>query len=277
MDSTTALPRSRQQILFGELSGALAQAPKDQLQAWGKDSVVLLGRVTRRRAKNFGSLLKKLGAATVEEAKDAKKAYDERRLKEHASTRAKGIASSTADVTERLKDTVNSIRVALAANPKEAAPALVVSLLAFVAASGGVDGDGGAPDLDLIAGIDAHRSIFTHSVLSGAVIETLLASSAQLIALIHGFLPEQHDPIWDAIAKHKDQYLAAAAQGASLGVAYHLFVDSTLQPAPYHDLPGEHPLAVHQAVMGANAAAEGLDADKKLKTFQRPQVKPQNG
>jgi hypothetical protein len=218
-----------------------------------------------------------MGRATVEEVKDAKKAYEENRLKEHAATRAKNVADSASEVSARLKDTVNNIRANLEANPKEAAPALVVSLLAFVAASGGVDGDGGAPDLDLMAGIDAHRSIFTHSVLSGAVIETLLASTASLIALVHDFLPEQHDPIWDAIAKHKDQYLAAAAQGASLGIAYHLFVDATIQPAPYHDLPGEHSLAVHQGVMGANAAAEGLDSSKKHETFRRSIVRPKNG
>lgn len=277
MTSATALPRSRQQILFGELSGALAQAPKERLHAWGKEAVALLGRITWRRVKNFGSLLKRMGGATLEEAKDAKKAYGQNRLKEHANSRAKSIATNATEISARLKESLSNIRAALEANPKETAPAIIVSLLAFVAASGGVDGDGGAPDLDLVAGIDAHRSIFTHSVLSGAVIETLLVSCAQLIALVHDFLPEQHDPIWDAIAKHKDQYLAAAAQGASIGVAYHLFVDSSIQPAPYHDLLGEHSLPFHQGVMGANAAAELLDSNKKHESFGRVKPKLENG
>lgn len=171
---------------------------------------------------------------------------------------------------------VKETQLALSTSPKEAAPGLVVSALAFLATSGGMDGDGGVPDLDLIAGIGAHRSIFTHSVISGAVIETLLASTAQLIGLVHENLPVKHDPIWDAIAKHKDEYLAKASAGASLGIAYHLFIDSVVEPAPYHGFPGEHSMGTHQTVMGINSAAEGIDATKKEETFRARTSKQSN-
>ncbi|WP_166213077.1 hypothetical protein [Cognatiluteimonas telluris] len=121
------------------------------------------------------------------------------------------------------------------------------------------------PDLDLIAGIDAHRSIFTHSIISGAVIETLLMSSATLVGLAHSHLPTEHDPLWDAIAKHKDRYVRSASQGVSLGIAYHLLVDGVIEPAAYHDLPGTYPLEVHETLIDANALAEGIDAKHKDK------------
>lgn len=276
--TAATLSRPRQQALFDELSQALAQVPKGELQQWGLDSVGLLGRVTWRRAKNLGKVFKGVGSWTINEAKSAADAYMGRRLGEHATQSAQRAVDTAYGFSSGVKQSVLSVTEALQNRPKESAPALVVSLLAFLAASGGVDGDGGAPDLDLIFGIDAHRSIFTHSVLAGATIETLLASTATLIGLVHVYLPERHDPIWDAIAHHKDQYLSAAAQGASLGVAYHLFVDTTIEPAAYHDLLGEHSLATHQTIMGANAAAEAIDAGKKKETFRRPaRLVPKNG
>lgn len=57
---------------------------------------------------------------------------------------------------------------------------MLAAFLGFYAGSGGVDGDGGIPDLDLLAGIDAHRSILTHSILAGVVAEGLLRLHTEL-------------------------------------------------------------------------------------------------
>ena len=54
----------------------------------------------------------------------------------------------------------------------------------------------------------------------------------------------------------------------SAGIAYHLLIDGTLQPGTYHGLP-PMPLAGHEALLDANAAAEALDVPKKKDTFQR--------
>ncbi len=246
-----------------ELLHALRLIPREQLTQWGADSGVLFGKVSWRRAKNLGKLISRLSRGTVDEATGAYKAHKQGNLKEHASSRVTTAKESIVSTISNVTTSVKILQQAVRSNPKQNAPALVVSTLAFLAASGGVDGDGGVPDLDLIAGIDAHRSIFTHSILSGAAIETFLLASASFIGIAHSYLPETHDPIWDAIATHKDQYVRATSQGASLGIAYHLFIDSAIEPGAYHDLPGTHSIEAHQAVAGANAIAEGIDVKHK--------------
>ena len=44
---------------------------------------------------------------------------------------------------------------------------------------------GGAPDLDLVFGIGAHRSIFSHSILMGSALETAFLSLLRLVRLTH--------------------------------------------------------------------------------------------
>lgn len=146
----------------------------------------------------------------------------------------------------------------LRSSPAEAAPRLVVGALAFLAAAGGVDGNGGVPDMDLLAGITFHQSIFTHSILAGAVVETLLGAPASLGELVYDKLSAEHDPTWDSIAKHKDAYVAAAGTGASLGIAYHLASDATIQiqEGTYHGMPGP----MHGR---ANSATEAIEAAKR--------------
>ena len=65
--------------------------------------------------------------------------------------------------------------------------------------------------------------------------------------------------IWDSVAKHKDAYVAAAGTGASLGIAYHLAMDATVQQGTYHGMPAPMPQEAHNAIMGANSATEAID------------------
>jgi pimeloyl-ACP methyl ester carboxylesterase len=53
-------------------------------------------------------------------------------------------------------------------------------------------------------------------------------------------------------------------KGSGFGIAYHLGIDPTLQPAAYHDLPFAASMEVHQAIIGSNAVAEGLDVAHTL-------------
>jgi len=266
---TTALPaahvlsESRQARMTEELVHALRHIPREQLNSWGRDSAVLFGKVTWRRAKNFGRLVGRICKGTASEVADGYNAHRSGGLADHAKSRVSAARESISSAGTAIATSAKTIQQALQSNPRDNAPALVVSTLAFLVASGGLDGDGGVPDLDLIAGIDTHRSIFTHSIISGAAIETFLLSSASFVSIAHSFLPERHDPIWDSIAKHKDRYVLATSQGASLGIAYHLFVDSTVDIGAYHDLPVSLPIGGHEAIAGANAAAEAIDVKHK--------------
>lgn len=109
-------------------------------------------------------------------------------------------------------------------------------------------------------GIEAHKSPFTHSIFIGAGVETVVSVFIRIALLTHSKLPSNHDPVWDQFAKHAPELLEAISKGTSLGLAYHFMVDGLLQPAPYHGLPIEMPLAAHQAILAANGLAEGLDA-----------------
>ena len=83
--------------------------------------------------------------------------------------------------------------------PREAVPQLLVLVATSIVVSGGPDGDGGAPDLDLMFGIDAHRSILSHSILMGAALETGFLSLVHLVRLLHTKLPADHDPLSEAV------------------------------------------------------------------------------
>jgi hypothetical protein len=270
--ATASLSRARQQELYRELSQALARVPNAELGEWTSGFVPLLGRITWRRARTLGATVLRLGRQTRDEVIESSDAFKKGGLVPHLRGRLRAALSTATQASGIATRSILAMRESITKRPAESIPTVVVSTLAFLTASGGLDGDGGVPDVDLALGIEAHRSIFTHSILAGAFVEASLASIASLIELVHKYLPDPHDPIWDAIARHKDQYVVAAAQGASLGVAYHLFIDSAVEPAPYHDLPGEHSLATHQAVMGANAAAEALDVRKKGETATRTQA-----
>ena len=132
------------------------------------------------------------------------------------------------------------------------------AFLGFYAGSGGIDGNGGIPDLDLLAGIGAHRSILTHSILAGIVAEGALLSIADLATQVHERLPFDHDPLWDTLAEGASPLVESLAAGTSAGIAYHLLVDAFIQPAPYKDLPFSMQIEGHQAAMAANGMAEGI-------------------
>jgi hypothetical protein len=60
--------------------------------------------------------------------------------------------------------------------------------------------------LDLEFGIGAHRSIFTHSIIAGSVVEGSLYGIATLVGLTYSHLPALHDPLWDAIDRNRDRF-----------------------------------------------------------------------
>lgn len=143
-------------------------------------------------------------------------------------------------------------------NPKEAACRFALFCIGFQAGSGGPDGDGGIPDLDWTL-FEEHRSILTHSIVPGIVIEVIVGSFVDLVGTIHSNLPVDHDPLWDSIRVGARE-LALIAHGASVGIGAHLGVDATLDGGgSYADLPFSLPQEGHQAISMGNALIEGLD------------------
>jgi len=264
---STKISFSRRENLLRELTYAWERSPSDSLATWTTDTVSMFGTVIVRRVANVATLVSNVGKDIIEEVQDAIDAYRYDNLGSHLINRGYAVKQGTVNASSSAYDQLLDMKSALQNNPKEKAPELIVCVLAFIAASGGPDGDGGIPDLDLVMGIGAHRSIVTHSIISGAVVETGLYSVATLIGIVHKNLPRKHDPLWDALHQNKDKYLGAVSKGASAGIAYHLFVDGTFQPAAYHDLPISMPIEGHQAILDINAVAEARDVSAKDETF----------
>jgi len=264
---TNEINRTRQERLIMELSHALGQTHTSDLKKLGIDVASMFGKVTVRRGKNLFDLLLNICGLTFDELQGAIRSYKQNKLDQHLIDRAGKIAQGTKQlISSGVGKLIDLIRL-IQSHPREALPELLVGVLVFCAASGGPDADGGVPDLDLAMGIGAHRSIFTHSVLSGAILETGLFAIAHCMNTLHHRLPESRDPLWDEISKNSTRFLIAAATGASAGISYHLLVDGTFQHAPYHDLPVPLPMEVHQSIFIGNSLAEFLDIDKKGKTF----------
>jgi hypothetical protein len=255
--------RERLQVLGNELLYAWDHTDARVAQQWGLSAAATFSTALKRRTTNLFKLAGWLGTAAVAETMIAIDAYRQDRLRPHMFDRATGAVAAGADLAARAKVATAQAAQLVRTHPRDAVPQLLVLVATSLVVSGGPDGDGGAPDLDLMFGIDAHRSVLSHSILMGAALEAGILSLVQLVQLLHAKLPPGHDPVWDRIASEADSLAQAASIGASAGMAFHLLVDGLLQPAAYRDLPMALPIEVHQAIFVANATAEAVDVANK--------------
>jgi hypothetical protein len=148
-------------------------------------------------------------------------------------------------------------------NPKKTGIQMFLAFMGFNLGGGGLDADGGIPDLDLLVSIGNHRSILTHSVLPMIIIEGICISIIGLVNTVHNNLPPGHDQIWDDIKCSNKTVLESFFTGMSLGLAYHLGVDGTIQgDGTYKDLPFSIPKFGHQLIAGLNSITEFIDTTK---------------
>jgi hypothetical protein len=251
---------SRTALLYSELGFALSRLERDALKGWGVRSASRLLLLAGRRVGGLAKLATVLGRAGFGELVSALSASRQRRLSAHVGDRTAATIDGTISLGRDGKRLIAGVARALVRDPKATAPAVLGGLLGFSAGSGGLDGNGGIPDLDLLAGIGAHRSPLTHTIVAGIIAEGLLLALADLAAEIHGKLPHEHDPMWDGLARIGRPMTESLAIGTSAGLAYHLLVDALIQPAALHGLPVEIPLEGHQTIMAASGLAEGANA-----------------
>jgi hypothetical protein len=215
------------------------------------------GSAVIRRVFALAALAENVVVGTVKEFSGVIRAYAADRVVKHVSERVETASSITVKTVSNGAKSVAALTRELLTNPAEAAPKLLVLVLASVATSGGLDGNGGAPDLDIpLMGIGEHRSPFTHSILIGSLLEAALLLLTRIVLCTHKNLPDHHDPLWEGIASKSVDILRAAGQGASIGIAYHLMVDAVAQPGAYHGMPFDMPMEAHQVIFAGNSAAE---------------------
>lgn len=268
--SYALVPASQQQRLFDELKLALSLTTAEDLKAWGAASAKRLPAIGKRRIRNFSALLSDLASFAGREIGGAIKAWRRGNTLQHLGKRAEAGLDETIDFGKRAWFTVETVARAVSDNPRENAPGVLALALGFVAGSGGIDGNGGIPDTDIaFFGIGDHRSLLTHSIIAGVVVEGAILALADLAGIVCDKLPVgQRSSFWDTLSNTKDQIAAQLAIGTSAGIAYHLAVDATLQPAAYKDLPVSMPMEAHQTLFALNASAEGGDAVFRHKTVK---------
>jgi hypothetical protein len=259
----------KEENLFDELQSAISQTSGEEMAVWAKNTVARLFEVGKRRGKNLVYFVATVLDGSISELCRALAALLRGNLIEHLFNRSGAAINATSDFLDQNIRAIKHIGKSLLADPKKNAPEVLALALGFTLGSGGLDANGGGPDMDItLGGIGAHRSILTHSVLSGMVIETSVLALAELAGIVCDKLPAgQRSEFWDILSRTKDQIAEKFATGISAGIAYHLAVDATLQQAPYKDLPGPMPMGVHQTIMGTNAVVEGVDAMARPKTL----------
>lgn len=265
----------RMQRLSDELGFAFSRLDRNMLKVWGKRSSMRLLMLTGQRVgglARLGTMLARYGGGELSGLFNAIK---ERRIKTHLGDRSATAIDGTLAIGRDGSRLLVGIAKGLLNDPKKNAPAVLGAVLGFSAGSGGLDANGGIPDLDLLAGIGAHRSPITHTIIAGIVVEGLVLAIADLAAEIHDRLPRDHDPLWDSLARIGRPLAENLAIGTSAGLAWHLLADAFVQPGTYHDMPIDMPMEAHQAMFAANGVAEGAHAARR--TGNRNQVTIEHG
>lgn len=267
MNATTefgAFDFRRRNALMCELRHALCEMRDRELREWALKVPLTAAEVSLRRGRNAKATVWAVGRWIRDEGKMAWEARGEKGLMSHLKRRTKDGVTQTRDLALSAQGILVDYGKRVKADPRSEAPALVIGVIAFLAASGGLDGDGGIPDLDLLGGIGAHRSLLTHTIVAGIVVETLARSAADLTARIHGHLPDPHDSLWDILSRGDSNVVEALCSGVSLGLSYHFAVDATADAGgAYAALRGTVAPAVDDLIQAGNASVEGNDAIRR--------------
>lgn len=256
---------TRGERLIAELREGIHYTDSEELTRWGIRTAARFGTGTLRRGYRIAALAVRLSSAVIREVGLAATHAARGRLGDHLQERSQAALSATRRIAGEGAAVAGAAALLVArlrTEPAEAAPVLFGAAAGFLIGSGGLDADGGIPDIDLHAGIGAHRSIFTHSILAGAAAEAVIIGALDLVTIVYRQLPAVHDPIWDALFSQSLRFGDAMRRGIDGGLAYHLIADGTVQGiTPYKDLPVHGlPMEAHQAILVTNGAAEGAVA-----------------
>jgi hypothetical protein len=169
----------------------------------------------------------------------------------------KGLIAKIGNAFTNARDFVASLTRADSREIIDLTMAFVGSVVGFVLIGGA--GDGGLIDADIaVLGLGGHRSLWFHSIFIGIAAESSFMSFFALQRLLHGNLPDDHQPLWDRLLMLSERFHAGLIRGCWVGVTTHLAMDSHIDGwTPYKDLPIALPSYAHHLVMDLNAAAAG--------------------
>lgn len=256
---------TRARRLYEELSFALSRTDRKVLKDWGRRSAGRVVFLASSRVGGLARLLDQAGKLGAREAVGLFRAVRDGQILTHMGNRTAAAIDETMEIGRDGARLLNTLVRMLRDNPRANAPRVLGALLGFSAGSGGLDGDGGIPDLDLLFGVGAHRSPLTHTLIVGIVLEGLALALIDLATVVHERLPIERDPLWDAIAAYGGPLAESLTTGALAGIAYHLLVDAWVQPGALHGLPvGDLPMEAHQGGIGVSSATEAIRAAQRI-------------
>ena len=256
--------------LYREFRIAWNETPTRDKISWCSRSASTFARITVRRGKGLLNFAKDVLCKVGEEATDLGKAIKHKRLEQHIINRKDKSLNIISDKYHSSRDVIKNCYKLLKDNPREFGPILFLGIIGFFCGAGTdigektwYDIDGGIPDLDFLGGVGNHRNMFFHSVISAAVLETMIYSVVDASKTIYKHLPEDHDVFWDNLNSYEN-WANAFVTGACTGIMYHLLIDGTLDGnKAMTNFPISMSMDGHNAFFISNAVAEGIDLKNK--------------
>lgn len=260
----------RRDRLVADLRFALPKVRDCELRDWARGIPATALAVTRRRGSNLKTSAVTLWGWMKGEGSMARDAWRAQAVGAHLLQRTCQSVGAARDLTLAARDVAAEYGKQVLASPRTEAPVLVAGLVGLLVGSGGLDGDGGIPDLDLLGGIGAHRSLLTHTFVAGVVAETFVRAAADLATRIHAQLPTQHDKLWDMLVLNDSRIMNALCSGVSAGLSYHFAVDATADAGgAYASLKGVISATADDTLQGANAVIEGNDVTRRMQSTKK--------
>ena len=259
-------PEKRYQKLFDELIYAAESIEKKDALSVVKQIPNIALYLTVRRIKGFCHTMHWLWKNSIVTSQEIFSNFKKGTLKQYISDVFNNCKNKTKNITKNLSNLTKSATK----EPKDFiinyGPFFLAFALGFNFASGGLDGDGGLPDLDLEFGIGAHRSILSHGIIMGITAECAIIIISMLADIVIKKLPEEHDKFWDNVSKRKNEIIKGLMVGVGAGMAYHLTIDGTLDIKAYCDLPFKVNMITHKGIMLMQAIIEWIDIPNKKLT-----------
>lgn len=256
-----------------ELCAALAAIDSAQLRAWAIAAAARIGPLLAQRGRSLAGFGKALAQGLGQEASAAWSALSPREGAGQLWHRWRGAGRHQGRGDHGAGHIPLDWLHRLVREPRATAIELAMSLAARAIAAGdrGAQGDVDLGPLSGGGAVPATRSIFT-----GIVLEALLLAFSDLAHAVHGHLPAQRDPAWDALEARRAHLADLAGRGHAGDIAWHLFVEAFVQPQTRHGgIVPEMPLTLHQELMAADTAdgaqGEGADEHDSVITGETPE------
>ena len=148
MKKELAITLTRYEKLEWELKHALSKTSNEEFKKWALYTSIVFPQITVRRAKNLGEFAGKIVKGTYSEAKDLVTASIKWKFLEHTKQRTNDLIKFSKQSLKDFKELTSIIKRMIKNDPKNAAIQIFIATMGFNVGGGGIDGDGGVPDLD---------------------------------------------------------------------------------------------------------------------------------